>query len=104
MIPYTDDESVELVRSTVLTLTETMYASRKAALDIASTLRVQPTIEFGDPEFEAPSVLDLTEETAGTVPQSGVKASIIRITFASTSETVEAAPGSAHRQSFAARP
>lgn len=63
VLPYTDDERVELVRSALLTLAETMYASRKAALDIASKRGMELTIEFGDPELEALSYLDLEAET-----------------------------------------
>lgn len=63
MLPYTDDESVELARMAVLPLAETMYASRKAALDIASRREMELTVEFGDPELEIPSSLDLKAET-----------------------------------------
>lgn len=63
VLPYTDDERVELVRSALLTLAKTMYASRKAALDIASTRGMELTIEFGDPELESISYLDLKAET-----------------------------------------
>ncbi|MCX4407037.1 MULTISPECIES: hypothetical protein [unclassified Streptomyces] len=63
VLPYTDDESVELARMAVLPLAETMYASRKAALDIASRREMELTVEFGDPELEIPSSLDLKAET-----------------------------------------
>ncbi|OLZ68594.1 hypothetical protein AV521_20870 [Streptomyces sp. IMTB 2501] len=63
VLPYTDDESLELARMAVLTLAETMYASRKAALDIASRREMELTVEFGDPELETPSSLDLKAET-----------------------------------------
>ncbi|WNI30407.1 hypothetical protein [Streptomyces sp. ITFR-6] len=63
VLPYTDDERMELVRSALLTLAETMYASRKAALDIASKREMDLTIEFGDPELESISYLDLIAET-----------------------------------------
>ncbi|MEU3904727.1 hypothetical protein AB0F20_12965 [Streptomyces goshikiensis] len=63
VLPYTDDERMELVRSALLTLAETMYASRKAALDIASKRQMDLTIEFGDPELEELSYLDLKAET-----------------------------------------
>ncbi|GAA3616263.1 hypothetical protein ACG5V6_05245 [Streptomyces chitinivorans] len=63
VLPYTDDESVELVRTAVLTLAETMYASRKAALGLASERGMELTIEFGDPELEPVSSLDLEAET-----------------------------------------
>ncbi|MGW6358742.1 hypothetical protein ACWFR5_27105 [Streptomyces sp. NPDC055092] len=62
MLPYTEDERIELVRSAVLTLAETMYASRKAALDIASQQEMEPTVEFGDPELEPLSRFNLMEE------------------------------------------
>ncbi|MGW3060781.1 hypothetical protein ACWC98_33355 [Streptomyces goshikiensis] len=63
VLPYTDDERLELVRSALLTLAETMYASRKAALDIATKREMELTIEFGDPELELLSYLDLKAET-----------------------------------------
>ncbi|MER8096476.1 hypothetical protein [Streptomyces goshikiensis] len=62
VLPYTDDERLELVRSALLTLAETMYASRKAALDIASKREMELTIEFGDPELEELSYIDLKAE------------------------------------------
>ncbi|MFD7781580.1 hypothetical protein ACFV4Q_00465 [Streptomyces nojiriensis] len=62
VLPYTDDESIELARTAVLTLAETMYASRQAALDIASKRDMELTIEFGDPELETLSSLDLKTE------------------------------------------
>ncbi|MEU3352289.1 hypothetical protein [Streptomyces sp. NPDC037389] len=62
VLPYTDDERLELVRSALLTLAETMYASRKAALDIASKREMDLTIEFGDPELEELSYIDLKAE------------------------------------------
>ncbi|MEU2658111.1 hypothetical protein ABZ615_22630 [Streptomyces sp. NPDC007325] len=63
VLPYTDDESIELARMAVLTLAETMYASRKAVLDIASRQEMGLTVKFGDPELETPSSLDLKAET-----------------------------------------
>ncbi|MFF8906314.1 hypothetical protein [Streptomyces olivaceoviridis] len=63
VIPYTGDESIELIRGALLTLAETMYASRKAALDTAVAHEMHPTIEFGDPDLETPSSIDLEEET-----------------------------------------
>ncbi|WP_369188940.1 hypothetical protein [Streptomyces sp. R08] len=64
VIPYTGDESIELIRDALLTLAETMYASRKAALDTAVAHEMHPTIEFGDPDLETPSYIDLEQETA----------------------------------------
>lgn len=63
VIPYTDDENIELIRRALLTLAETMYASRKAALDVAVAHGMDLTIEFGDPELETPSSIELGEET-----------------------------------------
>ncbi|MFI1851801.1 hypothetical protein [Streptomyces sp. NPDC020480] len=63
VIPYTGDESIELIREALLTLAETMYASRKAALDTAVAHEMNLTIEFGDPELETPSSIELEEET-----------------------------------------
>lgn len=63
VIPYTDDESIELIRGALLTLAETMYASRKAALDTAMDHGIALTVEFGDPELETPSSIELRRET-----------------------------------------
>jgi hypothetical protein len=64
VIPYTDDESIELIREALVTLAKTMYASRKAVLDTAEAHGMDLTIEFGDPELEAPSSIELEGETA----------------------------------------
>jgi hypothetical protein len=63
VIPYTGDERIELIRGALLTLAETMYASRKAALDTAVDQGMNLNIEFGDPELETLSFLDLRVET-----------------------------------------
>ncbi|MFF4447239.1 hypothetical protein [Streptomyces sp. NPDC001502] len=63
VIPYTGDESIDLIRGAILTLAETMYASRKAALDTALAHEMDLTIEFGDPELEIPSSIHLQQET-----------------------------------------
>ncbi|MFF9486037.1 hypothetical protein [Streptomyces sp. NPDC014676] len=63
VLPYTDEERIELVRSALLTMAETMYASRKALLDLAVEREMETTIRFGDPELEPPTYLDLKAET-----------------------------------------
>ncbi|MET7485108.1 hypothetical protein [Streptomyces sp. NPDC005538] len=63
VIPYTGDERIELIRGALLTLAETMYASRKAALDTAVDQGMNLNIAFGDPELETLSFLDLRVET-----------------------------------------
>lgn len=63
VLPYTDDERIELVREAILTLAETMYVSRRTTLDIALEEGTELTITFGDPELEALSEVDLPAET-----------------------------------------
>lgn len=63
VIPYTGDERIELIREALLTLAETMYATRNSALKLAMERRMEPEIRFGDPELEVPSRVDLQEET-----------------------------------------
>ncbi|MFE8944450.1 hypothetical protein [Streptomyces sp. NPDC007856] len=62
VLPYTDEERIELVRSALLTMAETMYASRKALLDLTMERQMETTIRFGDPELESPTHLDLKAE------------------------------------------
>ncbi|WP_326592934.1 hypothetical protein [Streptomyces brevispora] len=64
VIPYTDDENIELIRGALLTLAETMYASRKAALDVAEAHGIELTIEFGDPGLTL--CLDAARAAGGT--------------------------------------
>ncbi|MGW5214418.1 hypothetical protein ACWEQO_25320 [Streptomyces sp. NPDC004051] len=63
VIPYTVDERIELIREALLTLAQTMYATRNSALKLAMERRMEPEIRFGDPELEVPSRVDLQEET-----------------------------------------
>ncbi|MFD4956198.1 hypothetical protein [Streptomyces sp. NPDC058451] len=63
VLPYTGEERIELIRVALLTLAETMYASRKALLDLAVAREMDPTIHFGDPELEPVTHLDLKAET-----------------------------------------
>ena len=63
VIPYTEDERFELVRESLLTLAETMFATRRSALKVAMEHEMETEIRFGDPELEVPSRIDLPEET-----------------------------------------
>lgn len=63
VIPYTDDERIELVREALLTLAKTMYSTRNAALLTAKERRMELEIQFGDPELEVTSQMDLQAET-----------------------------------------
>lgn len=63
VIPYTGDERIDLICEALLTLADTMYASRLAVLELARELNADPEIEFGDPELEVPSQVDLGDET-----------------------------------------
>ncbi|MFJ9131426.1 hypothetical protein ACIRJS_45875 [Streptomyces sp. NPDC102340] len=47
----------------LLTLAETTYASRRALLDLAAAREMDLTVQFGDPELEAVTRLDLKAET-----------------------------------------
>ncbi|MEU1667408.1 hypothetical protein ABZ547_28260 [Streptomyces sparsogenes] len=69
VIPYSGEERVELIRDALLTLAETMYASREAALKLTMERGIEREIRFGDPEEENPSFIHLREETerAGAV-------------------------------------
>ncbi|MEU3508556.1 hypothetical protein ABZ733_11620 [Streptomyces longwoodensis] len=63
VIPYSGEERVELIREALLTLAETMYASRQAALKLTMERDMEQEIRFGDPEEENPSFIYLREET-----------------------------------------
>ncbi|MEB8343914.1 hypothetical protein [Streptomyces endophyticus] len=63
VIPYTEDERFELVRDSLLTLAETMFATRSSALKVAMERAMEPEIRFGDPELEVLSRINLPEET-----------------------------------------
>lgn len=63
VIPYSGEERVELIREALLTLAETMYASRQAALKLTMERGIEHEIRFGDPEEENPSFIYLREET-----------------------------------------
>ncbi|MFC5724940.1 hypothetical protein ACFP1Z_32830 [Streptomyces gamaensis] len=64
VIPYTNEERIELIREALITLAETMHATRQAALKTAIERGMELEIWFGDPELEAPSHIVLPEETA----------------------------------------
>lgn len=63
VVPYTVEERIELIREALLTLAETMYASRQAALKTVIELGMEPEIQFGDAELETPSRFNLRNET-----------------------------------------
>ncbi|MFJ8040452.1 hypothetical protein ACIRBX_08095 [Kitasatospora sp. NPDC096147] len=63
VIPYTGEERLELVREALLTLAETMYATRRSALSMALARGMETDVEFGDPELEEISHIDLQAET-----------------------------------------
>lgn len=63
VIPYSGEERVELIREALLTLAETMYASRQAALKLTMERGIEQEIRFGDPEEENPSFIYLPDET-----------------------------------------
>ncbi|MFI1768846.1 hypothetical protein ACH41H_43385 [Streptomyces sp. NPDC020800] len=63
VIPYSGEERVELIRDALLTLAETMYTSRQAALKLTMEWGLEQEIRFGDPEEENPSFIYLPEET-----------------------------------------
>lgn len=62
VIPYTGDERIDLIREALLTLADTMYASRLAVWELARELNMESEIQFGDPELETPSQFDMREE------------------------------------------
>ncbi|MFC3892313.1 hypothetical protein ACFOWZ_12600 [Lentzea rhizosphaerae] len=61
-VPYTDDERLELIRSALLTLAETMYASRAEVLKMSEEFETDPVIVFGDAEFDEVSVVNMSDE------------------------------------------
>ncbi|MYW17611.1 hypothetical protein GT039_18950 [Streptomyces sp. SID2955] len=63
VIPYSGEERVELIREALLTLAETMYASRQATLKLTMERGMEQEIRFGDPEEENLSFIHLREET-----------------------------------------
>ncbi|MFE2867232.1 hypothetical protein [Embleya sp. NPDC059259] len=63
VVPYTSEERIELIRQALLTLAETMYASRAALLNTATERRMAVSVEFGDPELESVVRVDLARET-----------------------------------------
>lgn len=64
VIPYSEDEQLDLIRQALATLAETMASTRRALLDLSSSYDVDHVIEFGDPELEVLADLDLETETA----------------------------------------
>ncbi|MFF2557404.1 hypothetical protein ACFVUS_40830 [Nocardia sp. NPDC058058] len=62
VVPYSDDERGTSINEALLTLAETMYRSRLALLKTATAHGMDTTIQFGDPEFEEPSRIDLSIE------------------------------------------
>ncbi|MER7932107.1 MULTISPECIES: hypothetical protein [unclassified Streptomyces] len=63
VIPYSGEERFELIRDALLTLAETMYASRQATLKLTMERGMDQEIRFGDPEEENPSFIHLRDET-----------------------------------------
>lgn len=63
VIPYSEEERMELIREALLTLAETMYVSRRTALKMTTERDMHQAIQFGDPEEENPSFIHLREET-----------------------------------------
>ncbi|WP_214105220.1 hypothetical protein [Acrocarpospora catenulata] len=63
VIPYTADESIELIREALVTLAETMYLSRKVTLDTLLAYDMEPEIQFGDAELEDVSRFNLRDDT-----------------------------------------
>ncbi|MEV6769695.1 hypothetical protein AB0N05_13810 [Nocardia sp. NPDC051030] len=63
MVPYSNDERIDLIRDALLTLAETMLASRRAVLKTATERDMEPMVQFGDPELERPAYIDLVDET-----------------------------------------
>ncbi|WP_435284656.1 hypothetical protein [Streptomyces koelreuteriae] len=82
-VPYTDEECIELIRKALLTLAETMYRTRQAALKTAVEGEMELEIQFGDPELEMPSRCDLRDETE----QARIVLQTVRELLAEGSET-----------------
>ncbi|MER7849313.1 hypothetical protein ABTZ03_35860 [Kitasatospora sp. NPDC096077] len=62
VVPYTSEEQIELIREALLTLAETMYASRSVLLKTAVERQTNTTVAFGDPELESVVHIDLPGE------------------------------------------
>ncbi|MFI1382959.1 hypothetical protein [Embleya sp. NPDC020886] len=63
MVPYSSEERIELIREALLTLAETMHASRAVLLKTAKEHQMDVSIEFVDPELEPVVRVDLVRET-----------------------------------------
>ncbi|MFJ7273256.1 hypothetical protein [Kitasatospora sp. NPDC098663] len=63
VVPYSSEERIELIREALLTLAETMYASRSALLKTALERQTDTGVEFGDPELEPVVHINLPRET-----------------------------------------
>ncbi|MFJ5309957.1 hypothetical protein [Streptomyces sp. NPDC088350] len=83
VIPYTDEERMELIRKALLTLAETMYRTRQAALKTAAQGAMELEIQFGDPDLEIPSRIDLQDETE----QARIALQTVRELLAEDAET-----------------
>lgn len=83
VIPYTDEERMELIRKALLTLAETMYRTRQAALKTAVQGAMELEIQFGDPDLEIPSRIDLQDETE----QAHIALQTVRELLAEDAET-----------------
>ncbi|NBH12465.1 hypothetical protein [Amycolatopsis sp. SID8362] len=59
VVPYTDDERLELIRQALLTLAESMYSSRDSVLRELQELGLQTTITFEEPAEQDTTVTEV---------------------------------------------
>ncbi|WP_280256974.1 hypothetical protein [Nocardia wallacei] len=64
VLPYSEEESLELIREAMITLAETMYATRQTLLAATIEYEMAPEILFGNPEIEEVTSLELRSEAA----------------------------------------
>lgn len=63
-VPYRDEQRIELIREALVTLAETMSATRHAVLDLARRHVVAEGVRFGDPDQEETRMVNLEMEAA----------------------------------------
>lgn len=63
VVPYSEDERLDMIREALGTLAETMASTRRSLLNLCHQNDIRPYVRFGDPELEEPTTIELAQET-----------------------------------------